>query len=189
MCQRWENSFNNLTDYLYYFTLFNREQLGCCDSTQSSSQSPLKKLFGLRRSRQRKHITPVGFQLRTVTISGRIYHMSLASVSFLVVLLSLIRPTVRSLWRKMSASGWSGTWRRRLGGSQWLIRISGDLLMSWTLRKTTTLNQVVCYKDLLMKLQPMKVSKFSTASQRNGVTIYSHSRRHWNQNSDSFMSE
>lgn len=27
MCQRWENSFNNLTDYLYYFTLFNREQL------------------------------------------------------------------------------------------------------------------------------------------------------------------
>lgn len=144
MCQRWENSFSNLTDYLLHFTLCKQETSVVI--LQSSFQSPLKKLFGLRRSRQRKHITPVGFQLRTVTISGWIYHKSFASASFLVVL-SLIRPTVRSLWRKMSASGWSGTWRRRLGGSQWLIRISGDLLMSWTLQKTTTLNQVVCHKD------------------------------------------
>ena len=56
-----------------------------------------------------------------------------------------IRPTVRRFpGSEMSARGWSGTWKRRLGGWRWLIRISAGSPMSWTLPKTITSTQVVC---------------------------------------------
>lgn len=145
-----------------------------------SSQSPLKKLFGLRKSRQRKHITPVGFQLRNIPICECVY----PSPSFLVVLVSLIRLTVRSLWRKMSGSGWNGTWRRHPEGLKWLIRTSVDLLTSWMLLRTTTLNLVVCYKDLWMKVH-LRTHNFQ---QLNNVTEWD-TDRHWKQKPDSFIPE
>lgn len=58
-----------------------------------------------------------------------------------------VRPTVSRFHRsEMSAIGWSGTLRRRLGGWPWLIRTSADSPMSWMLQRTTTWTQVVWCK-------------------------------------------